>query len=146
MPPLKLSAPESTKVAIYLTIVILKHTRVDREGTTNGLIHRFERSLGLVGHSNTQTEYAIVGLGREDKVVLAILLDAVIVPHLLLSPGHILHVKDNTMVCGIVILDIVPREHMVVLHLEVTAIVVETLTGIPVMRWVDVKTSVKHIG
>jgi hypothetical protein len=31
MPPLELSAPESTKVAINLAIVILKDTRVDRE-------------------------------------------------------------------------------------------------------------------
>ena len=31
VPPLKLSAPESTEVAVYLTIVILEHAGVDRE-------------------------------------------------------------------------------------------------------------------
>ena len=52
MPPLELSTPKSTKLAIYLTVVILEHTRVDRERAANGLIHGFERSLGLVGHSD----------------------------------------------------------------------------------------------
>ena len=35
---------------------------------------------------------------------------------------------------------------MIVLHLEVTAIIVEALTGIPVVRGIDVQATVKHIG
>lgn len=50
------------------------------------------------------------------------------------------------MISDFTVLDVVPREHVIVLHLEMTAVIVETLSGIPVMRGIDVKTSVKHIG
>jgi hypothetical protein len=108
MPPLELSTPETSEVTIYLSVVILKHTGIDRERTTNRLVHRLERTFGLVSHSNTQTEDTVKGFCREDQIVLTILLNTVIVPHLLLSPGHLLHIEDYTMISSLVVLYIIP--------------------------------------
>ena len=145
-PPLKLSAPESTEVAVNLTIVILEHTRVDRERTTNRLIHGLEWTFGLVGYGNTETEYAIISLSREDEIVLAIFLNNIIIPHLLLSPCHILHVENYSVIGSLIILYIVERQYMVVFHLEVTTIIVEGSTSFPVVRGIDIETTVKYVG
>ena len=50
------------------------------------------------------------------------------------------------MVSHFAILDVIPRQHVVVLHLEVATVVVEALAGIPVVRGIDIQATVKHIG
>ena len=107
--PLQLSAPESSEVAIDLTVVVLEHTGVNGERATDGKFLGDERAFGLVGHGYAQTEHAAVLFGREDEVVLAVFLDDVVVPHLFLGPGHIFHVEDDTMVGNFAIFNIVPR-------------------------------------
>ena len=96
--PLQLSTPKASEVSINLSIVILEHARVYREGTTNRHSLWCERSFRFVSYSYTQMEYAIIVFGRENQVVFAILLYAVVVPHLLFSPGHIFHVEYHTMI------------------------------------------------
>ena len=76
----------------------------------------------------------------------AVFLDTVVVPHLLLSPGHILHVENDTMIGDFTILNIIPRQYVVILHLEMSAIIVETLAGIPVVAGINEELAVKHIG
>ena len=106
--PLQLSTPESTEVAVNLSIVILEHTRVNGERATNRELLRNERTFGLVCHSNAKTEHTTVFLGREDEIVLAVLLNDIVVPHLLLSPWYVLNIKDNTVVGDFAIFNIVP--------------------------------------
>ena len=106
--PLQLSTPESTEVAVYLSIVVLKHTRVDGERATDREFLRNERTFGLVCHSNAKTEHTTVFLCREDEIVLAVLLNDIVVPHLLLSPWHVLNIEDNTVVGNFAIFNIVP--------------------------------------
>jgi hypothetical protein len=50
------------------------------------------------------------------------------------------------MIGGVVVFYIIPRKHVIVLHLEVTTIVVEGSTSLPVVRGIDVQAAVKHIG
>ena len=50
------------------------------------------------------------------------------------------------MIGDIAILDIVEREHMIILHLEMAAIIVECSACLPVVRRINVKPAVKHIG
>ena len=145
-PPLQLSAPETAEETVDLTIVVLEDAGVDGERAADGLILRYERAFGLVGHGHAEVEHAVVTLGREDEVVLAVLLDDVVVPHLLLGPLHLINVEDDAVIGSLVVLDVIPRKHVVVAHLEVTAVVVETLAGVPVVAGVDVQASVKHIG
>ena len=144
--PLQLSTPQSTIVAIHLSIVVLEHTGIDAVGTTDGMLLSNERTLGTVGNSHAEMEHAIIVLGREDEVVLAVLLDDIAVPHLLLGPFHILHIENHTVVGGIAVLHIIERQHMVVLHLEVATVIVEGCTCLPVVRGVDVELAVKHMG
>ena len=91
-------------------------------------------------------EHTVITLGREDEVVLAVLLNDIVIPHLLLGPLHVLHVENHTVVGSVIVLNIVPRQHVVVLHLEVATVIVETFAGIPVMTGVDIQASVEHIG
>ena len=91
-------------------------------------------------------EYTIIILSREDEVILAVFLHDIIVPHLLLSPLHLLHIKDLAVIGDLTIHHIIHGNHMVILHLEVTAVVIESSTSLPVMRRIDIKASVKHIG
>ena len=110
------------------------------------MLLRNERTLRTVGNGYAEVEYAIVVLSREDEVVLAILFDDVIVPHLLFGPCHILHVEDDAVIGGFAVFNIIPRQHVVVLHLEVTAIIVESSTSLPVVAGIDEQFAVKHIG
>ena len=105
-----------------------------------------EGAFRTVGNGHAEVEHAVIVLGREDEVVFAILLHHVTVPELLLSPGHLVLVEDDAMIGGGVGLHIVEGEHVVVTHLEVSAVVVEGSARLAVVRWVDVKTSVKHVG
>ena len=59
---------------------------------------RNERTFRLISYSHTKMEHTIIILGREDKIVLAILLHYIIVPHLLLSPWHILYIENHAMI------------------------------------------------
>ena len=146
MIPLQLSSPESTEVAVYLAVVILEHTRVDGERATHGLLLGDERTFRTVGNSYTQVEHTIIVLGREDEVVLAVLLYTVVVPHLFLCPFHLLYIEDDTMVCDIALFQVFERQHMVVFHLEVSSVIVEGMSSLTVVAGVDIQLAVKHIG
>ena len=62
-------------------------------------------------------------------MVLAVDLHDIVVPHLLLSPGHILDIEDLAAVRDVGFHRVaVDAQHVVVLHLEVTAVVVEGLS------------------
>ena len=143
--PLELSTPETTEVAIDLSVVILEHTGIDRVGATHGVLLGDKRTLRSVCHSHTKVEHTIVVLGREDEEILAVLLDDIVVPHLLLSPGHLLHIEDLAVVSHLTVLHIFHGDHMVVFHLEVSAIIVEGSTSLPVMGRIDEEFAVKHI-
>ena len=110
------------------------------------MLLRYEGAFRTVGNGHAEVEDAVVVLGREDEVVFAVLLDDVVVPHLLLGPCHILHVEDNAMISSFTVLNIIERQYVVVLHLEVSAIVVESGTSLPVVAGIDVELTVKHIG
>ena len=145
-PPLQLSAPESAEVAVDLSVVVLEHTGIDGERAANGMFLRNERTFGLVGNGYTEVEHAVVAFRGEDEIVLAVLLDDVVIPHLLLCPGHLVDIENHTMIGGLVVLDVVPRQHVVVAHLEMSAVVVETFAGIPVVAGIYIEPSVEHVG
>ena len=105
-----------------------------------------ERTFGLVSNGNTEVEHAIIVLGREYQVVLAVFLYDIVIPHLFLSPCHILDIENHAMVGSLVVLHIIEREYVVVLHLEVTAIVVEGMTCLTVVGGVNIQFTVKHVG
>ena len=146
MPPLQLTTPKTAEEAVDLTVVVLKYTGIDGERATDGSLLRNERALRLVGNGHTEVEHTVIALSGEDEVVLAILLDDVVVPHLLLCPLHLVDIKNHTVVGSFVVLNIIPRQHVIVAHLEVSAIIVEALASIPVMAGVDVQASVEHVG
>ena len=91
-------------------------------------------------------EHTIIVLGREDEVVLAVLLYTVVVPHLFLCPFHLLYIEDDTMVCDIALFQVFERQHMVVFHLEVSSVIVEGMSSLTVVAGVDIQLAVKHIG
>ena len=146
IPPLELTTPESAEIDVDFSVIVLEGAGVDRERTADGLLHRLERAFGLVGHGHAQTEHAVVALCREDEIVLAVFLHDIVVPHLFLCPGHVFHVENHAVVGGIVVLHVVPRQHVVVFHLEVSAVVVEAFAGIPVVAGVDIEAVVEHVG
>ena len=55
-------------------------------------------------------------------------------------------VEDNAMIGDGTCLDIVERQHVVVAHLEVSAVVVEHVVALAVVRGIDVELAVKHFG
>ena len=60
VPPLELSTPQSTEVAVYLAVVILEDAGVDRERATDRLILGNKRTFGLISNSNTQMEHTVI--------------------------------------------------------------------------------------
>ena len=94
---------------------------------------RNERSLGLVCHGDSEVKYAGVVLGGEDEVVFAVFLHDVVVPHLLFCPGHLVDIEDDTVVGHLAFHDILHGKYVIVAHLEMTAVVVETLAAVPVV-------------
>ena len=144
--PLQLAAPESAEIGVYLTIVVLEHAGVDRERAADGLFLRNEGTLGTVADGDAQMEHSVIVLGGENEVVLAVFLDDVVVPHLLLGPGHLVDIENDTMVGDVAILQVVEREDMVVSHLEVATIVVEGMTCLAVVTGIDIQLAVKHVG
>ena len=144
--PLQLSTPEATEIHIDLTIVVLEHAGIDTHRTADGLCLRYERTFWLVGDGHTKVEHTVIVFGREDQIVLSVFLHDVIIPHLLLSPGHLFDIENDTMISNLTVLDIVQRKHMIVLHLEMSTVIVEGCASLPVMRRIDVEPAVKHIG
>ena len=144
--PLELSAPESAEVAVDATVVVFEDAGVDGERAAYGLVLWYERALRTVGHGHAEAEDAVVAFGGEDEIVLAVLLDDIIVPHLFLGPFHLVDVEDDTVVGRLVLLDIAERQDMVVAHLKVSAVVVEALAGVPVVAGVDIEAAVEHVG
>ena len=145
--PLQLSAPDTTEVDIDSTIVVLEDTRVDAVGLADRVGLRDERTFGSVGDGHTQAEDTIVVLCRKDQMVLAVDLHDIVIPHLLLRPGHVLDVEDLSAVGDVGFHRVaVDAQHVVVLHLEVTTVVVEGRTAVPVVGRVDIDLVVKHMG
>jgi hypothetical protein len=50
------------------------------------------------------------------------------------------------MIGHLTVLYVIHGYYMIVFHLEVPTIIVEGCTCLPIVRGIDVKTSVKHIG
>ena len=144
--PLELTAPETAEVAIDLAVIVLEHAGVDRERTTDGVLLRNKRTLGPVGDGYTKMEYTVIVLSREDQVVLAVFLDDIIVPHQLLGPSDLIYIENLTIICHLAVFHVFHGNHVIVLHLEVTAIIIEGSTSLPVMRRIDEQFSVKNIG
>ena len=110
------------------------------------MLLRDERTLRFVGNGHTEVELAVVVLGREDEVILAVFLNNVAVPHLFLYPCHLILVENDAVVGNFAGLNIVERQHMIVAHLEVAAVIVEHVLALTVMTGVDVQAVVKHVG
>ena len=144
--PLKLAAPQTTIVAVDGAVVVLEHTRVDAIGAADGVLLWDERAFGLVGDGHAKMEFAVIVLRREDEIVLAVLLYDIAIPHLLLHPGHLVLVEDDAMIGDGTSLDVVERQHVVVAHLEVAAVVVEHVVALAVVGGIDVELAVKHFG
>ena len=92
-------------------------------------------------------EYAIIVFRRENKIVLSILFYDIIIPHLFLSPGHVLHIEHYSMIGnrgrhGIAF----NGKHMIVLHLEMSTVVIKALSAIPIVGGIDIEFTVKHVG
>ena len=89
---------------------------------------------------------AIVVLCREDEVVAPVLLHYVVVPHLLLCPGHLIDIEYHTIV-GDIGFEGIAREgqRMIVAHLEVSAIIIEGSPRFAVMRRVNIQAVIKHM-
>ena len=104
-----------------------------------------ERALRLIGDSHTKMEHTVVVLGRENEVILAIFLDDIIVPHLFLGPLHLIHMKNHAVIGNLTIFNILHRNDMIVFHLEMTAIIVEGSTCLPVMRGIYIEFAIKYI-
>ena len=144
--PLQLSSPQSAIVAVDLPIIVLEHTGVDAVSTTNGVLLRNERTLRTVSDGYSEVEHAVVILSREDEVVLAVFLNNIAIPHLLLCPRHILNVEDYSVVGDLAFHHVVHREHVIVFHLEMTAIVIEGCASLLVVTGIYIDASVKHVG
>ena len=144
--PLQLSAPQATEVAIDLSVIVLEDTRVDTERTADGMGLWNEGAFGSVGYSHTEVEHTVGVFGGEDEVVFAILLHYIIVPHLTLGPRYLLYIEYHAVVCHFAILHVGQREYVVVFHLEMASVVIESLTAVTVVAGEDVKAVAKHIG
>lgn len=143
--PLQLSAPQAPVVAIDAAVVIPEDAGVDAVGAPYGVLLRREGPLRPFGNGHTQAELAATILGREYQVVAAVFLHHIAVPHLLLHPGHLLLVEDNTVVGGMPLLNVVKREHVVVAHLEVPAVIVKDIVALAVVAGVYIQSVVKHM-
>ena len=144
--PLQLTTPDATKIAVDLVVVVLEDAGVDAIGTNDGCGLRDEGTFGFVGHGHAKVEDTGVVLSGEDEIVLAVFLHHVIVPHLLLCPGHLIDIEDHAMVGDLTAHHVVHRQHVVVAHLEMATVVIETLAAVPVMAGIDIHAAVEHIG
>ena len=146
LPPLELSAPETAKIGVDGAVVVLEDAGIDGERATDGLRLRNEGSFGLVGNSHAKTEHAVVTLAGEYVVVFAVFLHYVAVPQLFFSPRHILHVEDYAMVVDLAGHRVaVNGESVVVLHLEVSAVVVLFGVSLPVVGRIDENLAVENM-
>jgi len=126
--PLQLSAPDATEVTVHLAIVILEDAGVDAVRATDGVWLWDKGAFGLFGNGNAEAEQSVVIFGRKDEIIATAFL----------SPGYLFDTEDYAMVGGGIPLYVIKRQDMVVLHLEVTAIVVEALTAVPVVARIDI--------
>ena len=110
------------------------------------MLLRNKRTFGTLGNGNAQMEDTAKVLCREDEVIAAVLLNDIVVPHLLLSPRHLVHVENQAVVCDVGFERIARKgQHMVVAHLEMSAVVVEGSTCLDVMRRVDKESFTKDM-
>ena len=105
--PLQLSAPDAAEEGVHRSVVVLEQTRVDGIGAADGVGLRYERSLGSVGDGDAEAEHTIVVFSAVEQVVTAVFLHDVVVPQLLLSPWHVLHAQDDTVVGDVAVHDVV---------------------------------------
>ena len=112
-----------------------------------GTISEWKMAEGAaVNKGDAKMEDSVVVLGREDEVVAAVLLHHIVVPHLLLGPGHLVNIENDTMIGDRGFERIAgKREHVVVAHLEVSAVVIEGCACFDVVRGIDVQLVVKHV-
>ena len=110
------------------------------------MLLRDERAFWTVGDGHAEVELTVIVLGREDEIVLAVLLHDIAVPHLALHPGHLVLVEDDAVVGHGAVLKVIEGEHVVVAHLEVAAVVVEYVLTLAVVARINVELAVKHVG
>ena len=128
-----MSAPQTTEITIDLPIIILKHTRINRERTTDGIRLWDKRALWTVGNRYTESEHTVIILGRENKEILTVFLYHIVIPHLSFSPWHLFHIKDYSVIGSRILLYIVKRQYMIVEHLKMTAIIIKALATVTVV-------------
>ena len=143
--PLQLAAPDTTKVGVNLAVIVLEDAGVNGVGTTDRVGQRLEWAFGSIGYSHAQAHATIIVLAAEHQVILAVQLHDIAVPQLFLTPGNVFHAKYLAMVGYLAVHYVIERQHVVVFHLEMSAVIVETLTAIPVVGRIDVETVTKYM-
>ncbi len=141
---LQLPAPDAAEVEVVLAVVVVEHRRVDRIGARDGLGFGDERTFGVVGGRHADAEQAIGLLGREVQVIAALPAGGVRRPHLPVRPGHVAHMQGDAAVDRRALGRIHPQ-HVIVLHDEMAAVVVEGRAAIDVVGRIEVQAPVEHV-
>ena len=125
---LKLSAPKSAEIYINRAVIILEDTRVYRVRSANVVGLRLKRTFRSVCNSHSKVEHIVLVLCAEDKIILTVFLNDIIVPQLSACPWNILQVENLATVGSLFVLNISERERMIVFHFEMTAVVIKRST------------------
>jgi len=88
-PALQLATPDTTEVEVGLAVVVHEASGVDTIAARDVVVVGLERTLRLVGDSDTDSEDTLLVSGREVEVVFAVLLRSIGCPELLVHPGNI---------------------------------------------------------
>lgn len=94
IPGLELATPKTTKIYVVRAIIIGQDGRVNAISSLDVALLGLELAIGCVRLGYTNPEYAFLILGREEQVVLTVLLGRIRGPKLLACPWDIGEIKD----------------------------------------------------
>lgn len=144
-PALELTTPETTKVAVSLSILVDQDRGVNAVAALDGLGVRLEGTLRAVSLRNTNPHDTLLVSGREVEVVFAILLRRIRSPHLLSDPWNVLGREDTAVVHDLALNAVGEGEDVVVLHGVLVAIVIVLNVGGDVVGGIDVELAVEDV-
>ncbi|KAI6765904.1 hypothetical protein HG530_006974 [Fusarium avenaceum] len=98
LPVLELSALNTTPSEVCAVVGVNEAGGIDAEGVGDPALVGFERTTGVGGDGNADSEDTILVLGGEVQVVFAVLVGCIGRPHLMRGPGNVVDGETNTMV------------------------------------------------
>jgi hypothetical protein len=95
---LQLSAPKSTKIHVIITIIILKHTRINGITSVDGMIFRNKRTFRFITHGYANVKNVIFVFQRKIKIIFSVFESHIRIPKLTTSPRNVFYIENDSVI------------------------------------------------